>query len=116
LIWFLTPGNRELLAIIRGKKTALDRRTRNAVRLLEAILAAAIVKALERDKLLVLDAEKLTGAPYAKLSHIRRAKIGRVTIDKLIERMGMNSATLMRDRDRLSLALGGANLLIAAME
>ena len=51
---------------------------------LRAILAARIIKVLDRKKLTVRNAHELTGVAAADFSRIRRAKIARFTIDRLM--------------------------------
>jgi predicted XRE-type DNA-binding protein len=58
---------------------------------LKAILAAEIVKKLDRGKLTVRAAHALTGIAAADFSRIRNADLGRFTVDRLvsiINRMG----------------------------
>jgi predicted XRE-type DNA-binding protein len=51
---------------------------------LRSILAAQIIKTLEERKLTVREAEGLTGIAAADFSRIRRANLGRFTIDRLM--------------------------------
>jgi predicted XRE-type DNA-binding protein len=51
---------------------------------LRAILAARIIKVLDLKKLTVRNAHEVTGVAAADFSRIRRAKIGRFTIDRLM--------------------------------
>lgn len=51
---------------------------------LKAILAAEIIKILERDGLTVRAAHGLTGFAAADFSRIRNADLGRFTIDRLM--------------------------------
>jgi predicted XRE-type DNA-binding protein len=51
---------------------------------LKAILAAEIVKKLEREKLTVRAAHGLTGIAAADFSRIRNADLGRFTVDRLV--------------------------------
>ena len=51
---------------------------------LKAILAAAIIKALDARKLTVRAAHDLTGIAAADFSRIRNADLARFTIDRLI--------------------------------
>jgi predicted XRE-type DNA-binding protein len=51
---------------------------------LKSILAAAILKALDRDKLTVRAAHDRTGIAAADFSRIRNADLGRFTVDRLI--------------------------------
>jgi predicted XRE-type DNA-binding protein len=51
---------------------------------LRSILAAQIIKALDERELTVREAENLTGIAAADFSRIRRANLGRFTIDRLM--------------------------------
>lgn len=51
---------------------------------LRSILAAQIIKTLDERELTVREAESLTGIAAADFSRIRRANLGRFTIDRLI--------------------------------
>jgi predicted XRE-type DNA-binding protein len=58
---------------------------------LKAILAAEIIKALDRDRLSVREAHSRTGIAAADFSRIRNADLGRFTLDRLmsiINRLG----------------------------
>lgn len=60
-----------------------------------ATLAAQIIKALDAQKLSVRAAHELTGIAAADFSRIRRANIGRFTIDRLmtiLARLGQDVA------------------------
>jgi predicted XRE-type DNA-binding protein len=50
----------------------------------KAILAAAIIKALDRQRLSVRAAHDRTGIAAADFSRIRNADLGRFTVDRLI--------------------------------
>ena len=50
----------------------------------KALLAAEIIRILDKDKLSVRKAEKVTGYAYADFSRIRNADLNRFTIDKLM--------------------------------
>jgi predicted XRE-type DNA-binding protein len=54
------------------------------VRQLKALLAAEIIKLLDREKLTVREAWKRTGVPAADFSRIRNADLGRFTADRLV--------------------------------
>ena len=57
----------------------------------KAILAAEIIKVLDRDELSVRAAHSLTGVAAADFSRIRNADLGRFTVDRLmsiINRLG----------------------------
>lgn len=51
---------------------------------LKAILAAEILKKLDREKLTVRAAHALTGIAAADFSRIRNAELGRFTVDRLV--------------------------------
>lgn len=51
---------------------------------LKAILAARIIQVLNKQKLTVRKAHEVTGIAAADFSRIRRANIGRFTIDRLM--------------------------------
>lgn len=51
---------------------------------LKAILAAEIIKALNRKRLTVRAAHALTGIAAADFSRIRNADLGRFTVDRLV--------------------------------
>lgn len=58
---------------------------------LKALLAAAIVKSLDRQELTVREAQDLTRIAAADFSRIRNADLGRFTVDRLmtiINRLG----------------------------
>jgi predicted XRE-type DNA-binding protein len=51
---------------------------------LRSILAAQIIQTLDERGLTVRDAERITGVAAADFSRIRRANLGRFTIDRLM--------------------------------
>ena len=58
---------------------------------LRAILAARIVRVLDEERLTVRRAQELTGFAAADFSRVRRAKLGRFTVDRLmamLDRLG----------------------------
>lgn len=58
---------------------------------LKAILAAEIIKTLDREGLTVRAAAEMTGTAAADFSRIRKADLGRFTVDrlmKLVNRLG----------------------------
>ena len=79
---------------MKNEKLALTRGSGNVFRDLEhpnadieqfkAILAAEIIKALDRDRLTVRDAHDRTGIAAADFSRIRNANLARFTVDRLI--------------------------------
>ena len=83
----------EKLEVVRGSGNVFrDFGLRGAdARQLKAILAAEIVKALDREGLSVRGAHGRTGIAAADFSRIRNADLGRFTIDRLmsiINRLG----------------------------
>ena len=55
---------------------------------LKAILAAKIIGVLDAEELTVRRAHELTGFAAADFSRVRQAKLGRFTIDRLMEMLG----------------------------
>ena len=83
----------EKLEIVKGSGNVFrDQGYRNAdADLFKAILAAEIIKALEREGLSVRGAQGRTGIAAADFSRIRNADLGRFTVDRLmsiINRLG----------------------------
>jgi predicted XRE-type DNA-binding protein len=71
------------------------------VRQLKAILAAEIIKALEREGLSVRGAQARTGIAAADFSRIRNADLSRFTVDRLvtiIKRLGSRVEVKVRVR------------------
>ena len=67
----------------------------------KAILAAEIIKAVDRDHLTVRAAHKRTGIAAADFSRIRNADLGRFTVDRLmaiINRLGSRVEVKVRVR------------------
>jgi len=84
---------REQLDVVRGTGNVFrDRGRENAdVDQFKAILAAEIIKALDREGLSVRGAHGRTGVAAADFSRIRNANLGRFTVDRLmliINRLG----------------------------
>ena len=77
---------REKLEILRGSGNVFrDLRNKNAdAEQFKAILAAEIIKALDRDQLTVRAAHARTGIAAADFSRIRTANLERFTADRLI--------------------------------
>ena len=73
-------------AVTRGKGNAFqDLGKHNAdLKQFKALLAAEIIKSLDRDELSVRAAHALTGIAAADFSRIRNADLGRFTADRLI--------------------------------
>jgi predicted XRE-type DNA-binding protein len=83
----------EKLAVVRGSGNVFrDVGHKNAdVEQFKGILAAEIIKALDRDRLTVRAAHDRTGIAAADFSRIRNADLGRFTVDRLmsiINRLG----------------------------
>src|ERR1700683_2731552 len=76
----------EKLAVVRGSGNVfrdLGHRNTDAEQF-KAILAAEIIKALDREHLSVRAAHGRTGIAAADFSRIRNADLGRFTVDRLI--------------------------------
>ena len=54
------------------------------VELMKALLAAEIIKTMDREKLTVRGAHARTGIAAADFSRIRNASLGRFTVDRLV--------------------------------
>lgn len=76
----------EKLDIVKGSGNVFrDMGEKDAdVKQTKALLAAEIVRILDKEKLSVRAAEKVTGYNYADFSRIRNAELTRFTIDKLM--------------------------------
>jgi predicted XRE-type DNA-binding protein len=76
----------EKLDVVRGSGNVLrDLGHNNAdVDQFKAILAAEIIKALDREELTVRAAHARTGIAAADFSRIRNANLGRFTLDRLV--------------------------------
>jgi len=77
---------KKTLEVVRGRGNVFrDVGKENAdVEQFKAILAAEIIKALDRDGLSVRKAHALTGTAAADFSRVRNANLGRVTVDRLM--------------------------------
>jgi predicted XRE-type DNA-binding protein len=76
----------EKLKIVRGSGNAfrdLGRENADAEQF-KAMLAAEIIKALDRDRMTVRAAHDRTGIAAADFSRIRNADLGRFTVDRLM--------------------------------
>jgi predicted XRE-type DNA-binding protein len=102
---------------MKGQKLELVRGTGNVFRDLghnnadveqcKAILAAEIIKALDREHLTVRAAHDRTGIAAADFSRIRNADLGRFTVDRLmsiINRLGSRVEVKVRVRRAESVA------------
>lgn len=78
--------SREVLEIVRGSGNVFrDFGDADAdLEQLRAILAARILRVLDNRHLTVRKAEEITGIAAADFSRIRRAKLGRFTVDRLM--------------------------------
>jgi predicted XRE-type DNA-binding protein len=93
----------ERLEVVRGSGNVFtDVGHKDAdVEQLKAILAAEIIKALDREGLSVREAEGRTGIAAADFSRIRNANLGRFTVDRLmsiINRLGSRVEVKVRVR------------------
>ena len=73
----------------------------------KSILAAEIIKALERERLTVRAAQARTGIAAADFSRIRNADLGRFTVDRLmsiINRLGSRVEVKVRVRRARAIA------------
>src|SRR5882672_6160598 len=91
------------LAVVRGSGNVFrDVRHKNAdAEQFKAILAAEIIKALDRDGLSVRAAHDRTGIAAADFSRIRNADLGRFTLDRLmsiLNRLGSRVEVKVRVR------------------
>jgi predicted XRE-type DNA-binding protein len=91
------------LDIVRGTGNVFrDLRHRNAdAEQFKAILAAEIIKALDRERLTVRAAHDCTGIAAADFSRIRNADLGRFTLDRLmsiLNRLGSRIEVKVRVR------------------
>jgi predicted XRE-type DNA-binding protein len=102
---------KEKLEVVRGSGNAFrDLGHKNAdVEQFKAILAAEIIKALDRERLTVRAAHGRTGIAAADFSRIRNAQLGRFTVDRLmsiINRLGARIVVKVRIRPAESAARG----------
>ena len=93
----------EKLEVLRGSGNVFrDLGHKNAdVEQFKAILAAEIIKALDRDSLSVRAAHDRTGIAAADFSRIRNADLGRFTLDRLmsiLNRLGARVEVKVRVR------------------
>jgi predicted XRE-type DNA-binding protein len=94
---------REKLEVVRGSRNVFrDLGYKNAdAQQFKAILAAEIIKALDRDGLTLRAAHDRTGIAAADFSRIRNADLGRFTIDRLmsiVNRLGSRIEVKIRVR------------------
>jgi predicted XRE-type DNA-binding protein len=91
------------LEVVRGTGNVFrDLGYENAdVEQFKAILAAEIIKALDRDRLTVRAAHQRTGIAAADFSRLRNADLGRFTVDRLmtiVNRLGSRIEVKIRVR------------------
>ncbi len=84
---------KETLEVVRGSGSVFGDlgHAQADVEQFKALLAAEIIKGLDRDKLTVREAQVRTGIAAADFSRIRNADLGRFTVDRLmtvINRLG----------------------------
>ena len=94
---------KEMLKVVRGSRNVFrDLGYKNAdAQQFKAILAAEIIKALDRDGLTLRAAHDRTGIAAADFSRIRNADLGRFTVDRLmsiINRLGSRVEVKVRVR------------------
>ena len=94
---------KEKLEVVRGSGNVFrDLGHKNAdAEQFKAILAAEIIKAIDRERLTVRAAHKRTGIAAADFSRIRNADLGRFTVDRLmaiINRLGSRVEVKVRVR------------------
>jgi predicted XRE-type DNA-binding protein len=94
---------KEALEVVRGSGNVFrDLRHKNAdAQQFKAILAAEIIKVIDRERLTVRAAHKRTGIAAADFSRIRNADLGRFTVDRLmaiINRLGSRVEVKVRVR------------------
>ncbi len=99
----------EKLEVVRGSGNVFrDLGNENAdAQQFKAILAAEIIKALNRDGLSVRGAHSRTGIAAADFSRIRNADLGRFTVDRLIaiiNRLGSRVEVKIRVRRAATVA------------
>ncbi len=72
--------------LIHGSHNAFQDfgRSSASVEKAHAILAAEIIRALDKRKLSTREAEKMTGIGHSEFSRIRNARLGRFTLDRMI--------------------------------
>jgi predicted XRE-type DNA-binding protein len=86
---------------------------------LRAILAAEIIKTLDRERLSVRLAHARTGIAAADFSRIRNADLGRFTVDRLmsiLNRLGLRVEVTVRVGSAQASALGPSPDLMAPIE
>ncbi|MGB5102229.1 MAG: helix-turn-helix transcriptional regulator [Steroidobacteraceae bacterium] len=82
--------NDERLEVIRGSGNVFRDFEQADANLLQmkAVVAAEIIKSLDRDKMTVRQAQSATGIAAADFSRIRNADLARFTLDRLVTVLG----------------------------
>ncbi len=77
---------REKLEVVHGSGNVFRdlKREKADAEQFKALLAAEIIKLLDRDRLSVREAHRRTGVAAADFSRIRNADLGRFTVDRLM--------------------------------
>lgn len=93
----------KMIEVVRGSGNVFRDlgRARADVDQMKAVLAAEIIKVLDREKLSVRAAHARTGIAAADFSRIRNADLGRFTVDRLmsvINRLGSRVEVKVRVR------------------
>ncbi|MBM9538154.1 helix-turn-helix domain-containing protein [Desulfobulbus alkaliphilus] len=78
--------NKDDFELVRGSGNVFQDfdRPNASVKQTRAILAAEIIRVLDKQGLSTREAEKLTGVGHSEFSRIRNARLGRFTLDRMI--------------------------------
>jgi predicted XRE-type DNA-binding protein len=78
------------LELVRGSGNVFRDfgRVNASVEQARAILAAEIIRTLDKNRLSTREAEKLTGVSHSEFSRIRNARLERFTLDRMITILG----------------------------
>lgn len=100
---------RDKLELVHGSGNVFrDLKRENAdAEQFKALLAAEIIKLLDRDRLSVREAHRRTGVAAADFSRIRNADLGRFTVDRLmsvVNRLGSRIEIRVRVRRNQAVA------------
>jgi predicted XRE-type DNA-binding protein len=111
----------EKLELVRGSGNVFrDLGHENAdIEQFKAILAAEIIKTLDRERLTVRAAHSRTGVAAADFSRIRNADLGRFTVDRLmsiINRLGSRVEVKVRVRRPERVAFGQGKLSLGKLD
>jgi hypothetical protein len=90
--------NAEKLEVVRGSGNVFRNLGREKADLeqLKALLAAEIIKALDRDELTLPEARARTGFAAADFSRIRNAGLDTITVDRLVSSLNQSRAADLR--------------------